>query len=226
MISNVKVKVDQLAAVAPLSNGQMEYPVVDKMGNLFTANWQTRLAMAGKLFSLDLGTAGTLLAGNHDIDADQPEFVVAVDSGWLIPVSLNISVASECDADADQTHLLVVADRTQAEAAGATATVETALNLLDGGDSFGGRCYSVVTGNLTAVTEADILYSKIFASVLTTSGLVDTSVNAEYQWTHPRFLAGPCQILGYCVGVGAAQVSEFIGNFVFAHLPESWVTTS
>lgn len=225
-LQEIKVKVDQLAATAPLTGGSMEHPTISLLGQVFTANWQTRLAMAGRVFSLDLGTAGTMLAGNHDMDPDQPEFVVAVDSGWLIPISLTLTVNSPCDADADSTEILVVADRTAAQAAGATATVETALNLLDGGDAFGGRCWSVVTSNITAPVEADILYAKIAYGVLTTEGGFNAAVNVNKQWQIPRFLAGPCQIIGYCVGVGTTQVSAFYGNFVFAHLPTSWITIS
>lgn len=225
-IQEIKVKVDQLAATAPLTSGDMGHPTMSLLGQLFTANWQTRLAMAGKLFSLDLGTAAAPLAGNHDMTTDEPEFLVAVDSGWLIPISLNLAVSSDCDASLDSTEVLVVADRTQAQAAGATGTVETALNLLDGGDAFGGRCWSVITGSLTAVTEADILFSKTNFTVLTTKGVVDAAVNVNHEWLIPRFLRGPCQILGYCVGVGTTQTSLFYGNIVFAHLPVSWVTVS
>lgn len=225
-LQEIKVKVDQLAATAPLANAEMEHPTMSLLGQTFVANWQTRLAMAGRVFSLDLGTAGTQLAGNHDMTTDEPEFVVAADTGWLIPMSLNIAAQSDCDASLDSTQVLVVADRTQSQAVGATGTVEIALNLLDGGDAFDGRCWSVITGALTAVTEADILFAKIVHTVLTTAGHVDAAVNVNHEWLVPRFLKGPCKILGYIVGVGTTQVSAFYGNFVFAHLPVSWITIS
>lgn len=229
MISDVKGKVDQLASGAPLSNGDMDYPRMSKMGGLYTADWAVQLAMAGKCYSLDLGTAGVYgtgsLEGNHDIDPDQPEFVVAIDTGWLVPISLNISASALIDAAADTVHIYVVADRTQTTAAGITGTVETALNCLDGGDAFGGRCYSICTGSSGTVTEADVLYSQIHYA-LGASSLAHTDFNAEYEWRIPRFLAGPCSILGYVISEGATQTSEFWGNIVFAHLPVSWITTS
>ena len=110
---------------------------MDKLGNLFTANWPTRLALAGRVFSLDLGAADTWLAGNHDVDADQPEFIISVNEGWLLPISMSLGAYSVCDAAADMTKVVVVADRTQATTS-VTGTTETALNVLDGGPSFGG----------------------------------------------------------------------------------------
>lgn len=225
-LQEIKAKVDQLAGTAPLSNGDMENPTMSKLGQLFVANWQARLVMAGVVFSLDLGTAATPLTGNHDMDADQPEFIVAIDTGWLIPMGLNLAVSSDCDADSDSTEVLVVADRTQAATVAQVGqgTAETCLNLLDGGDAFGGRSSSICTGTVGTVTEADILYAKVAHGVLTTEGHWDASVNIDHEWQIPRFLAGPCQILGYCVGVGDAQTSLIYGNLVFAYLPVSWVT--
>lgn len=228
MITDIKLKVDQLAATAPFSNGDMEFPAMSKLGQVFTANWQARLVMAGVVFSLDLGSAASPLVGNHDMDPDQPEFVIAIDTGWLIPMALNLAVSSDADADSDSTEVLVVADRTQAASVAQVGqgTAETCLNLLDGGDSFGGRASSILTGTVGAVTEADILFAQIKHGILTTEGHFDASVNINHEWQIPRFLAGPCQILGYCVGVGDLQTSLIYGSIVFAHLPVSWVTVS
>lgn len=224
-MANIKAKANQVAPNVT-GEGDLDYLKMTKLGQLFTANWQTRLVLAGRVFSLDLGAVETYLAGNHDVDQDQPEFIVAVDSGWLIPISLNLAVSSDCDADADSTEVLVIADRTQAATAAQLGTVEVPNNLLDGGDAFGGRASSVSTGTCGTVTEADILYAKVNYTVLTTEGHIDTAVNINHEWTVPRFLKGPCQILGYCVGVGDAQTTLFIGSFVFAHLPASWIVTS
>lgn len=225
-LQEIKVKVDQLAATAPLSNGDMQNPTMSKLGQLFVANWQARLVMAGVVYSLDLGTAATPLTGNHDMDADQPEFIIAIDTGWLIPMALNLAVWADCDADADSIEVLVEADRTQAATVAEVGqgTAEIALNLLDGGDAFGGRCSSIATGSVGTVTGADILYASNFFGVLTTEGHVSASININHEWEIPRFLAGPCKILGYCVGIGDAQTTSIYGNMVFAHLPVGWVT--
>lgn len=222
MIADVKAKVDQLMAGAPMDNGDMEYLRMSKMGSLFTANWVQQLVFAGRVFSLDLGTAGTPLAGNAAIDADQPEFVVANDSGWLIPISLQIGAEVDADAEEDL-QILVVGDRTNGEAS-LTATAETPLNLLDGGDSFSGSAYSVVTGNMT-LTEADILYNKYLAATqVDASGTFNAALNADYEWRAPVLLKGPCQIIGYVVGTATAP--NFYGRLVFAHVPTSWVVIS
>lgn len=223
MITDIKAKVDQIAP-SVLSENDMDYPRMSKLGQLFTADWKTRLALAGRAFSLDLGTGGTHLAGNAAFDADQPEFVVGVDSGWLIPMELSLAV--NCDADAEESfEVLIAGDRTQNEGSGATATAETALNLLDGGDAFGGVCYSVVTGNLTAVTEADILYAATFKAVQVSAvSTIDAAINVDHEWKTPVFLAGPCMILGYVHGTATA--TAFTGRLTFAHLPASWIVTS
>lgn len=226
MICDIKGKVDQLCAGAPLSNGDYEYLRISKMGSLFTADWAVQLALAGRVFSLDLGTAGTELAGNAAIDADQPEFVVSVNSGWLIPVELNLGVSGDFDAE-EGAQVLVVGDRTNGEAV-LTATAETPLNLLDGGEAFSGSAYSVVTGNMT-ITEADILYDQSFKSVhlqVDSSGTIaiNAVINVDHAWKTPVFLAGPCQIAGYASGTATA--TAFTGRFTFAHLPASWVTVS
>ncbi len=228
-MANIKAQVRQVTPVAQGSDGDYGYLSMSKMGDLFTADWKTKLALAGRVYSLDLGTAGTPLTGNHDIDVDQPEFVVAVDSGYLIPLSLNLALTGDADAYNDSMQILVVADRTQAQAAGATATAEVPLNFLDGGPAFSGRAYSVVTGNLTAVTEADILYAKTIAVVQVvaeTAGNGTIDYGCDTKFDVPRLIAGPCQIIGYVVGVGDEQTSSFIGNFCFAHIPASWVPAS
>jgi len=138
MTSEIKLKADQLAAAGPYTNGEMEYPVMTRMGDLFTADWKVKLALAGVVYTLNLGSisgdsTATVLTGNAAVDNDQPEFVISVNSGWLIPMELDLCMDVDFDALDDIVECLVTADKTQAYAAGGTAT--TPSNNLDGGST-------------------------------------------------------------------------------------------
>jgi len=230
MISDIKAKVDQLAAAGAYTNGNMEYPGMTKMGDLFTADWKTKLAMAGVVYELALGTTSgdttaTGLTGNAAHDNDQPEIVIAIDSGWLVPISIDINIqVNDDDAYDDATQIGVFVDRSQTVAAGATATVATALNLLDGGDAFSGRCYTTVTSDITNPVGSDVLAFKYWevtqvATETAGTGWADKFVCKQFDM--PRFIAGPCSIVGYVTG---ANTPVYFGSIVFAHLPAGWIT--
>jgi hypothetical protein len=222
-MANIKTQVQSISPIV-VGEGDYGYPGMSKIGQLFTADWKTKLALAGRAYSLNLGTGGTHLAGNAAFDADQPEFLVAADSGWLVPMELSLAANADLDAE-ESLEVTIVSDRTQAQAAGATATVEVPLNLLDGGPAFGGRAWSVVTGNLTAVTEADILYAATYKAVQVSAvSTIDAAINVDHVWTTPIFLAAPCMIIGYVHGTATA--SAFSGRLTFAHLPSSWISVS
>ena len=222
-MANIKAQVNQLSPDV-LSDNTLDYPAMSKIGQLFTADWKTRLALAGKCYSLDLGVGGTALAGNAAFDADQPEFLIGVDTGWLIPLSLQLAVSGDFDAE-EACEVSIIGDRSQCQAAGATATVEVPLNLLDGGPAFNGRAYSVVTGNITAPVESDMLFAASYDMVQVSAvSTVDTGKQLNYEWNVPVLLAGPCQIVGYVVG--DATATAFSGRLVVAHIPADWVKVS
>ncbi|KKN27733.1 hypothetical protein LCGC14_0861570 [marine sediment metagenome] len=214
-----------------IKSGDRQKLAISTLAQLFTANWHERLILAGRAFTLDLGTITggtdyTALTGNAAIDHDQPEIVVAADSGWLIPMEIDIGIAvDDMDAYDDITEIFFIGDRTTAVAAGATATVETALNCLDGGDAFNGRCYSIVTADITDPTAADILAFKSWQLIQVAS---ETAGSAPFvktyhkTFTHPRLLAGPCSIVGYVVGT---NTPTFMGSVTFAHIPTTWMPT-
>ena len=231
MISSIKTRVDQLVA-SVLSNGDQEYPAMSKLGQLFTADWHTRLVLAGRAYTLDLGTvaatAYTALTGNAAPDLDQPEILIAVDSGWLIPMEIDINIAvDDQDAYDDVTDIMFIVDRTAAQAAGATGTVEVPNNLLDGGDAFEGRCFSILTGGITTPVPADVLaysnWTPIAMAAEAGGTLPAVNKNLRKKFEIPTLIAGPCQIIGYVTGT---NTPTFIGSVKFAHLPSSWVTVS
>ena len=212
-----------------IKSGDKQKLAMTTLGQLFTANWHERLILAGRAFTLDLGTitGGTdysALTGNAAIDHDQPEIVIAADSGFLIPMEIEIGIAiDDMDAYDDITEIFFIGDRTTAVATGATATSETALNMLDGGDAFNGRCYSIVTADITDPTAADILAFKSWQLIQVaseTAGSAPTTKNFYKKFEFPRLLAGPCSIVGYVVGTNAPT---FMGSVTFAHIPTSWM---
>jgi hypothetical protein len=232
MITDIKANVDQITPTI-LSEGQ-QYPAQSVLGQLFTADWYTRLALAGRVYSLPLGTISgaasyTALTGNATVDNDQPEFIIAADSGWLIPIVIDIQISvDDVDAYDDVDDILVIADRSQATAAGATATVATPLNHLDGGDAFSGRCFTIVTGDVTDPVGSDILAYKYHillqvAAEATGSGSLTDGRGLYKEFKIPRLLAGPCQIVGFVTGT---NTPTFMGEIVFAHIPSGWAPTS
>ena len=231
MITEVKAHVNQIPPDV-LGDGIKNFPAMSKIGQLVTADWQQRLALAGRVFKLNLGTTSgegtaTGLTGNAAHDNDQPEIVIANDSGWLIPMVIDINIQVHDDGDYDEVAQIgVFADRTQTVAAGATGTIATAVNLLDGGEAFNGRCYTTITSDITNPIGADVLAfrywenTQIGAEVL---GTVPAEKSYYKEFDYPTFLKGPCSIVGYVTGT---QTPVYFGAITFAHIPSSWVLTS
>lgn len=231
MRTEILAKVNQIPADV-LSEGDQEEVALSKLGQLFTADWHTRLVLAGRAYTLDLGTvaaaAYTGLTGNAAPDLDQPEIVIAVDTGWLIPMEIDIAIAvDDMDAYNDTTDIMFIADRSAAMAAGTgTATVEVPNNLLDGGGAFGGRCFSIITADITDPVPADVLGYRNWTPIqlgAETAGGVPTNKHFYKKFEIPTLLAGPCQIIGYVTGT---NTPTFIGSVKFAHIPAGWVLTS
>jgi len=207
----------------------MGYLAMTKLGQLFTADWHQRLVLAGLVFELPLGTTSgdttaTGLTGNAAHDNDQPEVVIAIDSGWLVPVEIEIAVqVNDDDAYDDMTQIGIFADRSQTVAAGATGTVATAVNLLDGAGSFGGRCYTTITADITNPVGSDVLAFKYWENTQLATETGGGTWQEKYYhklFKVPTILAGPCSILGYVIGT---MTPVYFGSIKFAHIPASYV---
>ncbi len=231
-LQEVKAKVDQISPDV-LAEGDMENIRMSKLGQLFTADWKQRLALAGRVFTLDLGTiAGegsyTALTGNAAYDNNQPEVIIAIDTGWLIPMEIDIGISvNDMDAYNDFTQIVFAIDRTQTQDAGETGTVETALNVLDGGPAFAGRCYSIITGDTgNAPASVEVIASKFWELTITAAEAatnVPATLGLYKKFDYPILVAGPCHIVGYVIGT---MTPTFMGSVTFAHIPASWVATS
>lgn len=230
MISDIKVKVDQLAPDV-LSEGDMYSPRMTKVGQLFTADWIMRLILAGCVYRMSVGTVtgGTKAVkvgvGTAE-DLNMPFGVVAIDTGYLIPISVQGGFISDADADGDEVAVLLTCDKTTASSAASLATLagtaETPDNLLDGGPTFQGRCISDGTVAFTQPIFDDILFYSLWETIGADT-LGPTNYFVDHDFSYPTFLAGPCTLLFYASGTMA---TTGIYSIVFAHIPASWVPTS
>ena len=231
-LQEVKAKVDQISPDV-LAEGDMENVRMTKLGQIFTADWKQRLALAGRVFTLDLGTiAGegsySALTGNAAYDNNQPEAIIAIDTGWLIPLEIDIGISvNDMDAYNDFTQIVWAIDRTQTQAAGETGTVATANNMLDGGPAFSGRCYTILTGDTSnAPASVEVIASKFWELTITAAEAatnVPANLSLYEKFNYPILVAGPCHIVGYVVGT---MTPTFMGSVTFAHVPTSWFPTS
>lgn len=225
MITDIKAKVNQFVPTI-LDEGDMDYPRMTKMGQLFTADWRQRLLLAGKLWRLTVGALGAnaspvqIVGGGAvtTLELEMPEMIIGVDAGYyLMLVSLQVSLQSLADAASDLIQLLAISDRSQAPVTTGTLTVEAPDNLLDGGGAFPGRAFSAVTADITDPVQSEILY---FQQEMGAGVTVDhVRFNAVYEPAVPSILAGPCQI---CVYWGGTIATSGMGSIVVGCVPTSW----
>lgn len=230
MISDIKAKVDQLDPDV-LSEGNMEFPRISKVGQLFTADWKMRAILAGRAYRVSMGavTGGTKavkVGSGTTVDLDQPQLILAVDTGYLVPMSLQGGFISDADGANDVVDVLLTADRGSAlsatQVATGAGTSETPDNLLDGGDAFVGRCASINGTDVTDPVHSDILYFNHWKTPVTTP-LGPTHFFVDHEFQFPNFIAGPCTLYLYFAGT---VVTTGICSLVFAHIPASWVPTT
>lgn len=230
-MANIKAQVKQLSPTI-YTDGDMEFPVISKIGELFTGDWKQRLLKAGKLWAVSVGsmTAGADIAritgggSGTCIDQDQPEIAIGVDTGYfLIPVSIAVSGYIDCDADAEYANIIAVVDRTAGVPTSVTGTIETPLNLLDGAGSFPGRAFSAITADITDPTVDEILDEVNVNYQVTTSGVYANLLKMNYVPDVPDLLAGPCGIYVYWGGTAATTA---IARVVVAAVPASWFPVS
>ncbi len=233
MNTETKVNVNQIPPDV-LTEGIKDLPAMSKIGQLFTADWHTRVIMAGLAYRVNLGTITadadiTMVGQGTVIDLELPNVIVVADSGFLVPMSLNLGINCNLDTGAQVLNVLVTADRatgvSAAQLAAATGAAETPVNLLDGAAAFGGRCISVATVNtgITDPVHSDYLYFNEWNNPSGNDTLGPTNFNLDHVWDDPTFLAGPCSLLGYWGGSAAVTV---VGSLVFAYIPASWLPTS
>lgn len=228
MIADIKSRVEQVSP-STLKDGDQEAPRLSTIGQLFTADWHQRLILAGRAYRMTIGTisgsaAHTLVGNGTTIDLDLPQGVVAVDSGYLIPMALNLGLLTDTDAENDVCEVLLTTDRAVAVSVSDLAAGETEVpaNMLDGGEAFSGRAASIL--NTTPITDpvhTDLLHYSNWEA-LGANPLVSTNYNVDKEFVTPTLLKGPCSLLLYFGGTVAVTG---MGSLVFAHIPSSWAPT-
>ncbi len=232
MISDIRAKISPFSPDVYSGSGT-DFLTQSKVGQLFTAGWKERFLLAGRVFTAPLGTlaatAHTGLTGNAAVDLDQPEFKLGVDSGILIPLEIDINIlANDADAYDDVTQVAFYGDRSQ----GLNATDEalgnaiTCLNLLDGGDAFGGRATETVGTDIDDPVVSDMLGRKFWELTQVAAevaGTAPSTMNFHKEWDVPHLLRGPASIVGYITGT---NTPTYQGHVTFAHIPTTWIPTS
>lgn len=229
-LQEIQGKVDQLDPTV-LKEGQMGNVAMSTLGQLFTVDWHARLALAGRVFTMPLGSAsGSLgvLTGITTVDNDLPSFSISIDTGWLIPIEIEVNIhVDDLTAYGNVDDLLFIADRAKAVPAGEVGNVVTAINAIDGAAAFSGRCYH--THNTTPITNpaaSDILgykYWELTQLGAEVGGNASFAKNYHKKFDVPHIIAGACSILGHVTGSATPQ---YFGAVTFAHLPTSWITLS
>lgn len=231
-LQEVKMNVNQIP-IDLLTEGDKDHPAISKWGQLFTADWVTRLVMAGLVYRMSTSPATggadiTALGTGTTTDLDIMEGLVTIDSGFLIPIEIDYGFESDLDADADEIDFLMTADRdkavTAAECVTGAGTVEAPSNLLDGAGEFGGRAYTLVTVNVIDPAHTEVLLYQTWSHAhLGTAGSAETNcLRAHKLFTYPDFIAGPCSIQYY---YGGTELVLGLGSFVFAHIPAAFCPT-
>jgi hypothetical protein len=229
MALNLKANVEQISpSILPNGSG---YLAMTKLGQLYTADWKYKLAAAGLVYTAHIGTLTTgadvgLITGGGagtTVDSDQPELIVGVDTGYIIPMEIIVSCNLDMDANAEYGEILFFADRTQAPPTTATGTpgIVTPNNQLDGGATFGGRCFGGITTDITDPVMSELInfVYTVGSDNGTAGNLVSNTLRMEWKADIPKILAGPCSLVA-CFG-GTAAVTGMI-SITFASVPASY----
>ncbi len=236
MISDIKAKVNQLSP-ALYTAGDQEPPALSLLGQLFTADWKTRLLLAGRCWGFHLGaiTAGnptTAITGGGAgtvADIEQPEWIFGVDEGYhLILLEADVAVESDNDAPDDFMEIMVYGDRTQAPPTSVTGATVTPINLLDGAAAFPGRAYSAITADITDPVLSELFqYRRSLVKAVVMQGTsaneddaIDSKLTLHYEPLLPSILKGPCSVV--CSWAGTVATTG-LSTVKFAAIPSTWV---
>lgn len=192
------------------------------LGGLLMADWRQALVARGFGWHIDVGAFSTPITGGGNgtvLDQDQPEFGVSVASGWtLVPLRVHVVCQTPLiAADADESEILLAADRAAAWANDGTVTSETPTNMRsDITDGSPANCFSAATANITSPTLGiELGHAAVTGDV---QGTAATALWGElsllYEPLNPPFLVGPAAMYGYWGGTvattGFAQVDFLV----------------
>lgn len=193
-----------------------EFDVRGLLYSSLVADWRQAFIARGYGYHVDIGAFSTPITGGGNgtvLDQDQPEGIISVASGTtLVPVRIHVQCHTPLiAADADESEILIAADRAAAYAGDGTVTTETAVNMRT--STTGGiTAASAGTGNITNPTLGYELARTVITGDVqgTAANALWGSLDLLYEPEYPPFLVGPAAIYLYWGGTvattGFAQI--------------------
>ncbi len=183
------------------------------MGALLNMDWRQSLIARGYGWHVDVGTFSTPITGGGNgtvLDADQPEFVIDIPSGYLmIPTRFDIVCQTPLiAADSDESEICVLADLSAVSGATATqGTVESPRNMRT---NITTACpFNVVSAVTTTTTAAPTVGMELIHRVRvgdvqgTAANALWGELSALYEPLRCPIIIGPASVWGYWGGTVA-----------------------
>ncbi len=201
-----------------------------RAGQLYTADWKTELVQAGYAFNVTVGgvSAGAnvlLITGGGNgttINSDVPEMAIGTPAGYFhVPLGFTCSIQQDFgNADADEANIILFADLEKRIPAPviASSTLETPLNLLDGGPDSVSRAMSAChTADIAdPVCTVLLAYSTIQAAQVGADSTVVGKLKCNFDPSFPSLFKGPCSVVACWGGTTAATG---LASYTWAEVP-------
>lgn len=193
--------------------------IASPTGELFTMGWQHRLALAGAVYTANIGTAATPVSfAKTAYDADQPQFVLDVPDGYVaVPLRAHLALQDSAGTD----NILAVLHSSVNVGAG-TSTAVTPVNNRTGGGAANCSVYTLYTGNGTDPTTGTEMWYEhdVYAFADATTDPFKT-VKVDFA-NAPLFIRGTGSLVFYVVGATTAPAGYL--SVSWAELPETIFT--
>lgn len=217
--------IDALQIAKDFSATPQEVELKSFLQGLLTADWRQALIARGYGWRFNVGSFSTQTdtgitgGGNGTVmDADQPEFVISVPSGYtLIPVEFNVQVRPGLQTtDSHVNDILIGFDRSAAWAGDGTYTAVTPINMRTNATSgCPCTCAQAFTADMTDPAAAgwqELARATKLTDVQGTAATVNLmDLTLKYTPDPAPFIIGPAMVVGYWGGsiavVGFAQLS-------------------
>lgn len=187
-------------------------------GTLAGVDWKVIKIMEGRGYHVTIGALSTPIVGGGAVtivDLDRPEGIISIPEGTAI-MPIRISVQCQTPllaADADESEILIAADRLAACTIGTTQTTEVAFNMrTDNPRTTQCSCYSAATADVTDPTLGIELARAVITGDMngTPANALWGILNLLYEPVAPPILMGPAGLYIYWGGTvatsGFAQV--------------------
>jgi len=215
------MSVEIKALALDYSSSEAEVELRSLLGGLVGTDWRQALIGRGYGWHVNIGTLSTGITGGGAgtvLDADQPEFLLSVPTGYcLVPLRFAAQVRVGLQTtDSHVTEILFSVNSSVAwDGTSSSFVTETALNMrtnVTGASPI--TCASAFNGDITspATSTFDLARKEALTDVQGTAATVNVyQMDLTYEPENPPFLIGPCCVQGYWGGsiatVGYAQLT-------------------